>query len=71
MTAPDPRKRILRIAEDLLVLASAGLLAAWAFSGRSAAWNVALAAAMALMVAIFVRRLAGWIRAKREPTDEP
>jgi hypothetical protein len=61
--------RALRIAEDLFVLASAGLLAVWAFSSRSAKWNIPLGVAIALLAAILIRRLAGWVRAKPDGGD--
>ena len=64
-----PENRTLRLAEDVAALASAGLLAAWAFSDRSAAWTVPLGAAIAVMAAIFVRRLVGLRPAKRGPGD--
>jgi hypothetical protein len=68
----DPETgRTVRVIEDAALLAAAALLAVWAFSDRSAAWTAVLGVAVVVLGVIFVRRLAGWIRAGREPPEQP
>jgi len=59
-------RRILRIVEDAALFAATVLLAFWAFGDRSPAWLTPIYVAISFVVAIFVRRLAGRIRAERD-----
>ncbi len=69
--APPPKGRTLKLVEDLILLGAAGLLAAWAFTDRPADWHPLLWLAAAVAAAILIRRLAGWIRTRREAPKEP
>ncbi len=59
-------RRILRIVEDVALFVATFLLAFWAFGNRSPAWLTPIYVAIAFGVAVFVRRLVGWVRARRD-----
>ncbi len=67
--AMSENARFIQRVEDTVLLASAVLLATWAFTSRSEAWLPVLAVAIAACLVILIRRLRGWIRATREPPE--
>ncbi len=71
MEPPPPKGRTLKLVEDVVLLAAAAMLAVWAFTGRSPDWMPVLWLAIAVTGSICIRRLVGWIRATRGPTDSP